>query len=119
MTERDRIKLLEEEAQGYWGPGVFLTVDDPREPWSLTQWAAYYGGLDPIKRGDLVAIPTSRLSWLMESIKKAACLQLTHDTHLVVCQPSPMLLIANPDRMTPLIKGLPDSLKVYAVQIQD
>lgn len=82
MTER--IKLLEEEAQGYWGPGVFLTVDDPREPWSLTQWAAYYGGLDPIKRGDLVAIPTSRLSWLMASIKKAACLQLTRYTSCCV-----------------------------------
>ena len=30
-----------------------------------------------------------------------------------------MLLIANPDRMTPLIRGLPDSLKLYAVELQD
>ena len=29
------------------------------------------------------------------------------------------MLFANPDRMNPLIKGLPDSLKIYAVQIQD
>ena len=30
-----------------------------------------------------------------------------------------MLLIANPDQMTPLIRGLPDSLKSHAVQLQD
>lgn len=32
LTGRNRIRLLEEEAQGYWGPGVFLTVEDEWEP---------------------------------------------------------------------------------------
>ena len=44
----DRIKLSEEEAQEYWGLGVFLTVPDTRAPWCLTQKMAYWaGGLDP------------------------------------------------------------------------
>lgn len=30
-----------------------------------------------------------------------------------------LLLIANPDRMTPLLQGLPDSLQLHAVQLQD
>ncbi|XP_052631320.1 uncharacterized protein LOC128136180 [Harpia harpyja] len=50
LTGGDRILLSEDEAQGYWGPGVFLTTDDPREPWSLTQWAAYWaGGIDQME----------------------------------------------------------------------
>ncbi|KFW61951.1 hypothetical protein AS28_02543, partial [Pygoscelis adeliae] len=120
LTGGDRILLSEDEAQGYWGPGVFLTTDDPRESWSLTQRAAYWaGGLDPLERGDPVCIETPTTNHLIESLQKAACLQLMHDRRLVPQQPSPMLLIANPDRMTPLIRGLPDSLKLYAVQLQD
>ncbi|KFO12322.1 hypothetical protein N312_11853, partial [Balearica regulorum gibbericeps] len=119
LTGGDRIRLSEEEAQGYWGPGVFLTVDDEQEPWSLTQRVVYWArGLDPLERGDPIAIPTPGVSQLTESVQKAACLQLMHDRHLVPHQPAPMLF-ANPDRMTPLIKGVRDSLKIYAVQIQD
>lgn len=93
LTGGDRIRLSEEESQGYWGPGVFLTVEDDREPWSMTQRAASCaGGLDPLERGDPLAIPTSGVSQLIESIQKAACLQLMHDRHLVPRQPSPMLL---------------------------
>ncbi|XP_075351539.1 uncharacterized protein LOC142406476 [Mycteria americana] len=120
LTGGDRIKLSEEEAQGYWGPGVFLTVPDTRAPWSLTQRAAYWaGGLDPLERGDPVTIPTPGLDQITESVQKAACLQLMHDRRLIPHQPSPMLLKADPNRMKPLIKGLPDLLKLYAVQIQD
>ncbi|KAK4810691.1 hypothetical protein QYF61_007491 [Mycteria americana] len=120
LTGGDRIKLSEEEAQGYWGPGVFLTVPDTRVPWSLTQRVAYWaGGLDPMERGDLVTIPTPGLDQITESVQKAACLQLMHDRHLIPHQPSPMLLKANPSRMKPLIKGLPDPLKLHAIQIQD
>ncbi|GAB0208962.1 hypothetical protein GRJ2_003361900 [Grus japonensis] len=120
LTGRDRIRLSEEEAQGYWSPSVFLTIDNEQEPWSLTQRVVYWaGGLDPLERGDPIAILTPGVSQLTESIQKAACLQLMLDRRLVPRQPSPMLLFANPDRMTPLIKGLPDSLKIYAVQIQD
>ncbi|KAK4823507.1 LOW QUALITY PROTEIN: hypothetical protein QYF61_002983 [Mycteria americana] len=113
---RTEFKLSEEEAQGYWGPGVFLTVPDTRAPWSLTQRA---GGLDPLERGDPVTIPTPGLDQSTESVQKAACLQLGHDRHLTPHQPSPMLLKADPSRMKPLIKGLPDPLKLHAIQIQD
>uniref|UniRef100_A0A663LLW3 Uncharacterized protein n=1 Tax=Athene cunicularia TaxID=194338 RepID=A0A663LLW3_ATHCN len=120
LTGGDRILLSEDEAQGYWGPGVFLVTDDQREPWSLTQRAAFWAGsLDPLERGDPVCIETPTINHLTESLQKAACLQLMHDRRLVPQQPSPMLLIANPDQMTPLIRGLPDSLKSYAVQLQD
>ncbi|KAK4817117.1 hypothetical protein QYF61_027980 [Mycteria americana] len=120
LTGGDRIKLSEEEAQGYWGPGVFLTVPDTRAPWSLTQREAYWaGGLDPMERGDPVTIPTPGLDQITESMQKAACLQLMHGWHLILHQPSPMLLKADPNRMKPLIKGLPDPLKLDAIQIQD
>ncbi|KAK4807072.1 hypothetical protein QYF61_018413 [Mycteria americana] len=120
LTGGDRIKLSEEEAQGYWGPGVFLTVPDTRAPWSLTQRAAYWaGGLDPMERGDPVTIPTPGLDQITESVQKAACLQLVHGWHLIPHQSSLMLLKADPSRTKPLIKGLPDSLKLYAIQIQD
>lgn len=50
LTGGDQILLSEEEAQGYWGPGVFLTPDDPRQPWSLTPRAGYWaGGLNPVE----------------------------------------------------------------------
>ncbi|KAK4829694.1 hypothetical protein QYF61_006069 [Mycteria americana] len=63
----DRIKLSEEEVQGYWGPGVFLTVPDTRAPWSLTQRAAYWvRGLDPMEWGDPVTIPTPGLDQITE-----------------------------------------------------
>lgn len=37
LAEEDRIKMTEDEVQGHWGLGVFLTVDDKCAPWSLTQ----------------------------------------------------------------------------------
>uniref|UniRef100_A0A663MVR0 Uncharacterized protein n=1 Tax=Athene cunicularia TaxID=194338 RepID=A0A663MVR0_ATHCN len=120
LTGGDRILLSEDEAQGYWGPGVSLVTDDQRDPWLLTQRAAYWAGsLDPLARGDPVYIETPTINHLTESLQKAACLQLMHDRRLVPQQPAPMLLIANPDQMTPLIRGLPDSLKSYAVQLQN
>ncbi|XP_074424775.1 uncharacterized protein LOC141735620 [Larus michahellis] len=120
LTGGDRILLSEDEAQGYWGPGVFLTTDDPREPWSLTQRVVYWaGGLDPMERGDPACIETPTINHLTESLQKTACLQLMHGRRLVSRQPSPMLLNANPDRMIPLIRGLPDSLKLCAIQLQN
>jgi len=41
LSGRDGISLSEREAEGYWGPGMFLTTGDRRAPWSLTQRAAY------------------------------------------------------------------------------
>jgi len=53
----DGILLSEREAEGYWGPGVFLTTGDRRAPWSQTQRAVYWaGGLNLLERGDPLAI---------------------------------------------------------------
>ncbi|KAK4831738.1 hypothetical protein QYF61_018868 [Mycteria americana] len=102
---------------------MFLTIPDTQAPWSLTQRAAYWcGGLDPLEWGDPVTIPTPGLDQIAESMQKAqkaACLQLMYERHLIPHQPSLMLLKADPNRMKPLIKGLPGPLKVYAIQIQD
>ena len=120
LTRGDRILLSEDEARGYWGPGVFLTTNDDREPWSLSQRVAYWaGGLDPMERGDPFSIKTPTTGHILESVQKTACLQLMHDRLLVPQQPSPMQYVADPDRLHPLIRGLPDALKLYAVQLQD
>ena len=62
----------EKEAEGYWGPGVFLTTGNRQAPWSLTQRAVYWaGGLNPLERGDPLAI-TGTVDQLVESVQKAA-----------------------------------------------
>ncbi|KFP52237.1 hypothetical protein N323_04841, partial [Cathartes aura] len=120
LTGGDRILLSEDEARGYWGPGVFLTTNDDREPWSLTQRVAYWaGGLDPMERGDPFSIKTPTAGHILESVQKTACLQLMHDRLLIPQQPSAMQYAADPERLHPLIRGLPDALKLYAVQLQD
>ncbi|KFR16513.1 hypothetical protein N306_03650, partial [Opisthocomus hoazin] len=112
------ILLSEREAEGYWGPGVFLTTGDRQAPWSLTQRAAYWaGGLNPLERGDPLAI-TGTTDQLLENVQKAACLQMMYDRELKPNLSSPMLLPADPARMTPLIRGLPDSLKPIGIQLQ-
>ena len=74
LTGGDQILLTEKEAEGYWGPGVFLTTGNNRAPWSLTQRAAYWaGGLNPLERGDPLAI-TGTIDQLVENVQKAACL---------------------------------------------
>lgn len=66
----DSIKLLGEEAQGPWGPRVSFTMHHGRQPWSLTQRAAYWaGGLDPLERGEPISIPSPTLGNLRESMQ--------------------------------------------------
>ncbi|KFP73809.1 hypothetical protein N311_05319, partial [Apaloderma vittatum] len=114
----DQILLTEQEAEGYWGLGVFLTTGDRRAPWSLTQRVAYWaGGLNPLERGDPLAI-VGTMDQLLESVQKAACMQMMHDRQLNPNQESPMLLLVDSERMTPLIRGLPDSLRPIAIQLQ-
>uniref|UniRef100_A0A663F381 Uncharacterized protein n=1 Tax=Aquila chrysaetos chrysaetos TaxID=223781 RepID=A0A663F381_AQUCH len=92
LTGGDQIQLSEREASGYWGHGVFLTTGDRRAPWSLTQRAAYWaGGLNPLDRGDPLAI-TGTVDQLLESVHKAACLQMIHERKLVPGCESPMML---------------------------
>jgi len=76
----DHILLSEDEARGYWGPGVFITTNDNREPWSLTQRAAYWaGGLDLMERGDPFLTKMPMAGHILESVRKTACLQLMRD----------------------------------------
>uniref|UniRef100_A0A8C0IHA1 Uncharacterized protein n=1 Tax=Bubo bubo TaxID=30461 RepID=A0A8C0IHA1_BUBBB len=106
------------EAEGYWGPGVFLTTGNHQSPWSLTQRAAYWaGGLNPLERGDPLAT-TGTVDQLVESVQKAACLQMMYDRELKHNQGSPMMMPVDPKRMTPLIRGLPDSLKPIGIHLQ-
>ncbi|XP_072183427.1 uncharacterized protein [Excalfactoria chinensis] len=118
LTGGDQIMLTEKEAEGYWGPGVFLTTGNNRAPWSLTQRAAYWaGGLNPLERGDPLAI-NGTIDQLVESVQKAACLQMMYDRKLQPRHESPMMLPVDPERMTPLIRGLPESLKPIGIQLQ-
>ncbi|KGL80795.1 hypothetical protein N309_06728, partial [Tinamus guttatus] len=118
LSGGDEILLSEKEAEGYWGPGVFLTTGDRRAPWSLTQRAAYWaGGLNPLERGDPLAI-TGTVDQLVESVQTAVCLQMMYDRELKPNQGSLMMLPVDPERMTPLIRGLPDSLKPIGIQLQ-
>ncbi|KAM6103464.1 uncharacterized protein LJ206_014311 [Theristicus caerulescens] len=119
LSGGDQILLSEKEAEGYWGPGVFLTTSDHRAPWSLTQRAAYWaGGLNPLERGDPLAI-TGSTDQLVENVQKVACLQMMYDRELKLKQESPMMMPVDPERMTPLIRGLPKSLKPLGIQLQN
>uniref|UniRef100_A0A8C5UD78 Uncharacterized protein n=1 Tax=Malurus cyaneus samueli TaxID=2593467 RepID=A0A8C5UD78_9PASS len=118
LTGGDQIQLTEQEASGYWGHGVFLTTGDKRHTWSLTQRAAYWaGGLNPLERGDPLAIIGSP-DQLLECVHKAACLQMIHERKLMRGYKSPMQLPVKSEMMTPLICGLPESLKPTAIVLQ-
>lgn len=78
----DQILLSEAEAEGYWGPGVFLNTRNQWSLWSLTQEAACWaGGLGCLEQSDPTAI-TGDTDQLTESVQKAACLQLMGDREL-------------------------------------
>ncbi|XP_069626013.1 uncharacterized protein [Haliaeetus albicilla] len=118
LSGGDGILLSEKEAEGYWGPGVFLTTGDYRAPWSLIQRAVYWaGGLNPMERGDPLAI-TSTVDQLVESVQKAACIQTMYDRELKPHQGSPMLLPVDPERMSILIRGLPNSPRPIGIQVR-
>uniref|UniRef100_A0A8C5TRN6 Uncharacterized protein n=1 Tax=Malurus cyaneus samueli TaxID=2593467 RepID=A0A8C5TRN6_9PASS len=118
LSGGDQILLSEKEAEGYWGPGVFLTTGDHRAPWSLTQRAAFWAGsLNPLERGDPLAIECTT-DEIVESVQKTACIQMMCERKLTPLQESPMMLRVDADRMTPLIRGLPDSIKPIAIQLQ-
>ncbi|XP_068031599.1 uncharacterized protein [Anomalospiza imberbis] len=112
LTGGDQIKLTEQEASGYWGHGVFLTTGDKRDTWSLTQREAFWaGGTSPLERGDRIAI-ISTPDQLLESVHKAACLQMIHEKKLIPGFESPMQLPVKPEIMTPLIRELPETTAI-------
>ncbi|KFO52433.1 hypothetical protein N302_06209, partial [Corvus brachyrhynchos] len=118
LTGGDQIQFTEQEASGYWGHGVLLTTGDKRNTWSLTQRAAFWaGGLNPLERGDPFAT-VGTPDQLLESVHKAACLQMIHERKLTPGYESPTQLPVKPELMTPLIRGLPESLKSTATVLQ-
>ncbi|XP_071585765.1 LOW QUALITY PROTEIN: uncharacterized protein [Heliangelus exortis] len=118
LSGGDEILLTEQEAGGFWGPGVFLNMGDKCAPRSLTQRIAYWAGrLSPLERGDPLAIKGG-VDQLVESVQKAACLQMMNDRKLDMRYSSPMLLPVDPEQMTPLIWGLLESLKAMGIQLQ-
>lgn len=118
LTGGDRILLSEEEAEGYWGPGVFLTTTAGNHNYSLTARAAYWAGSkNPRERGEPLIINTTDFSDFAVSVQKAACIQAIYERD--VTRKSPMLAPIDPARLTLLICGLPDSLKMHAANTQD
>ncbi|KAM9591487.1 uncharacterized protein ACIBXB_006284 [Morphnus guianensis] len=70
LTGEDRILLSDDEARGYWGPGVFLRAG-PAGDQSITSRVAYWaGGVDPKERGESVTIRVKGLSELTEGSRK-------------------------------------------------
>ncbi|XP_064032380.1 uncharacterized protein LOC135192917 [Pogoniulus pusillus] len=117
-TGGDQIRLTEAEATGYWGANVFLTTGNRSGPWSLTQRAAFWaGGFDSKERGEPLVL-RGGMNQIMENVQKAACLQMVYDRELKHHFESPLSLLVDPKRMTPLVRGLPDSLKMKGIQLQ-
>lgn len=55
----------------------------------------------------------------MESAQEAAGLLLMSDRRLVLGQPLAVSLVADPNIMFPMIRGLTDVIKHFVVQLQD
>jgi len=70
--------------------------------------------MDLRERGELLEIRAKGYSDLSAAVRKAACLQHMYD--LEEFQKSLMLAPINPDRLAPLIRGLPDCLKPFAIE---
>uniref|UniRef100_A0A8B9J1F9 Uncharacterized protein n=1 Tax=Amazona collaria TaxID=241587 RepID=A0A8B9J1F9_9PSIT len=114
----DMIMLSEEEAGGFWGPGVFLTTTPGEHHYSLTARVAHWaGGIDPRERGEPLSIQAASYSDLAEAVQKAACIQAMYNRDDL--RKSPMTAAIDPDRLNPLIRGLPDCLKTFVVTIRD
>ncbi|OPJ67375.1 hypothetical protein AV530_011660 [Patagioenas fasciata monilis] len=79
LTGGDRILLSNDEAGGFWGPGVFLN-GGPDGDQSPTSRVAYWaGGVDPREREEPVIIRIRGLSELSEGVQKAACIQAMYE----------------------------------------
>uniref|UniRef100_A0A8B9FBA2 Uncharacterized protein n=1 Tax=Amazona collaria TaxID=241587 RepID=A0A8B9FBA2_9PSIT len=113
----DMVMLNEEEAGGFWGPGVFLTTTPGDHYYSLTARVAYWAGeSDPQERGEPLSIQTTSYFDLAEAVQKAACIQAMYNRDDL--RKSPMSATIDPDRLNPLIRGFPDCLKMFVVNIQ-
>lgn len=116
LTGGDRILLSNDEAGGFWGPGVFLS-GGPDGDRSLTSRVAYWaGGVDPREREEPVTIRIRRLSELSEGVQKAACIQAMYEKGQ---QGIPVAAPVNPTHLRPLIRGLPNTLKMYVQSLRE
>lgn len=114
----DRIMLDEEEAGGYWGPGLFLTTKPGGLNYSLTAQAAYWaGGIDRQERGEPLEIRATGYSDTAAAVQKAACIQAIYERDEL--RKSPMLAPIDPAQLTPLICSLPDCLKTFVANTED
>lgn len=105
----DRILLSDDEANGCWAQGVFLS-DGPAGDRSITSRVAYWaGGVDPKERGEPVIIWVKGLAELAEGVEKAACVQAMDERGQ---DGIPMAAPVDPSHLRPLIRGLPDTLKI-------
>ncbi|KAM9591119.1 uncharacterized protein ACIBXB_006056 [Morphnus guianensis] len=119
LTGRHRILLNGDEANGFWGPGVFLNAGPtpPDNPHSITSRVAYWaGGIDVLERGEPLLIPIKSLNELSTAITKAACIQAMHERSPLNV---PISAIVDPDVLKPLIKGAPAMLKPYLIAKRD
>ncbi|KAK4815931.1 hypothetical protein QYF61_010188 [Mycteria americana] len=111
--------LSEDEASGYWDPGVFLSLgpDPTNTPHSITSRVAYWaGGIVTMERGEPSIIPIKSLSELSTAVTKAACIQAMHKrgSHDV-----PLSATVDFAMLKPLIRGAPAILKSHLVAKRD
>lgn len=66
--------------------------------------------MDPKERGEPITLWAKGLSELLEGVQKAACVQAMYDRGQ---QGIPITAPVDPRQLIPLIRGLPDSLKVH------
>uniref|UniRef100_A0A8B9NK43 Uncharacterized protein n=1 Tax=Accipiter nisus TaxID=211598 RepID=A0A8B9NK43_9AVES len=119
LTGGDRILLNGDEANGFWGLGVFLNAGpaSPDDPHSITSRVAYWArGIDVLERGEPLLIPIKSLNELSTVITKAACIQAMHERDPLNV---PISAIVDPDMLKPLIKGAPAMLKPYLIAKRD
>ncbi|KFV74280.1 hypothetical protein N307_00394, partial [Dryobates pubescens] len=114
-TGGDQIMFTEAEAMGYWGEKVFLTGKKKKKK---TTGAAYWaGGFDAKERGEPIVL-RGGMNQIMENVQKAACQQMIYERELKYHFESPLSLLVDSNRMTALIRGLPDSLEIGGIQLQ-
>ncbi|GAB0205021.1 hypothetical protein GRJ2_002967700 [Grus japonensis] len=119
LTGGDRILLNGDEANAFWGPGVFLNAgpNPPDQPHSLTSRVAYWaGGIDILERGEPPLIPIKCLNELSVAFIKAACIQAMHQHDPIDV---PVLAPVDPTILKKLIKGAPATLKPFFIAKRD
>ena len=94
----------------YWQPSGPVVINTEGSVLGWGDWTLW--------RGKAPLTITGTMDQLVESVQKAACLQMMYDRRLESRQGSPMMVPVDPEGMTPLIPGLPDSLKPAGIQLQ-